>query len=269
MSLFCKNNDIYLLITDDKSSDLSIDYLQKNKYNYIINSRSTNGFASNVNNGIEYANSVDVFDYYIIANNDIEIRNDFFTIFFETLVFIKENMKDVGLIGFDEININRQDYFKTFSNFKYNFKNIKVVHSIPGFFFIITRELFGKVGYLDEEYFMYGEDNDYFERTKKANFKIVNTYLPIMHFSEGSSVNNRSTSWYSYRNSILFAQKNFGIIGVSRTILSLLNQIYNPFFKTEDPSSIRIKRSGFFYNNLFFFKSIIWNLNYYLNKKNN
>lgn len=269
ISLFCNKNNIYLLITDDKSTDLSIEYLKFNKYNYTINHRKTSGFASNVNNGIEYANHYDVFDYYIIANNDIELREDFYSIFIDTINHIRSNINNVGLIGFDEINLNKIDYFHSFSNSSYLFEKIQIVKNIPGFFFIITKELFDSIGYLDEEYFMYGEDNDYFERTKKAKYKIINTYLPVMHYSEGSSVNDKKTSWYSYRNSILFAQKNLGFIGVLKTTLSLINQIYNPFLTFTDPSSIRIKRCGFFYNNLLLFKSLIWNLKYYINKKFN
>ncbi len=267
ISIFCKENNIYLLITDDKSSDSSINYLKSNNYNYTINNRKTSGFASNVNNGITYATCHDDFDYYIIANNDIAIREDFSNIFNDTIDYIRKNIKKVGLIGFDEINANKINYFNSFSNQSYSFEKIKLVENIPGFFFIITRELFDTIGYLDEEYFMYGEDNDYFERTKKANYKIINTLLPVMHHSEGSSSNNKRTSWYAYRNALLFAQKNLGFLGVYKTILSLLNQIYNPFHKITNPSTLRIKRSGFFYNNFFLFKSIIWNLKYYLKKK--
>jgi GT2 family glycosyltransferase len=267
ISIFCKKNNIYLLITDDKSTDSSISYLKINNFNYTINNRSTNGFASNVNNGMEFANKYDNFDYYIIANNDIAIREDFHNIFFYTIEHIRKNFKNVGLIGFDEINEDRVGHFNSFSNQSFNIEKIKSVENIPGFFFIITKELFDTIGFFDEEYFMYGEDNDYYERTKKARYKIIQTFLPVMHYSEGSSNNNKRTSWYAYRNALLFAQKNLGFFGVYKTIGSLLNQIYNPFHKDSNPSILRIKRNGFFYNNFFLFKSIIWNLKYYLKKK--
>ncbi len=116
ISIFCKENNIYLLITDDKSSDSSINYLKSNNYNYTINNRKTSGFASNVNNGITYATCHDDFDYYIIANNDIAIREDFSNIFNDTIDYIRKNIKKVGLIGFDEIKENKINYFNSFSN---------------------------------------------------------------------------------------------------------------------------------------------------------
>ena len=155
----------------------------------------------------------------------------------------------LGIIGFDEIPVERKEYFFNYNFDDYNTDLVKRVNIIPGFFFIITRELLIKVGQFDEEYFMYGEDNDYFKRAQKAGFSIYNTYLPIMHYSEGSSSNSKQTSWYVYRNAFLFAQKNLTITATLKLLLSFINIIYNPFYKTDDPSRLRVKRNGFFYNN--------------------
>ena len=115
---------------------------------------------------------------------------------------------------------------------------------------------------------MYGEDNDYFFRAIKEKFIILNTNIPIMHYSEGSSSNQKMTSWFVYRNSFLFAQKNLNIIQIIKLFFIFIVIIYNPFYKTSSESAVRIKRNGFLYNNYLLLKSLHWNFNYYLKYKN-
>ena len=125
---------------------------------------------------------------------------------------------------------------------------------------MLAKNLINKIGYLDEDYFMYGEDNDYFFRCKKNNFMILKSNYNIMHFSEGSSENKLKTSWLIYRNAGLFSIKNLDLISSFRYFLSFLYIIFNPFLKPKHPSVIRIRRSGFFINNLFLIASVFWNL---------
>lgn len=262
--LSCNDNSIPLIVTDDNSTDNSISYLSENNYDYTINTGDKKGFAANVNNGIRYARSKDSFDYYIISNNDVKIDKSLFSALFEAIAVISERCKLHGLIGFDEILPRREDYFNTFNYNIYDPGLIKEVCEIPGFFFIIKRELVDAIGYMDEEYFMYGEDNDYFKRTYKGGFKIYNTGLPVMHYSEGSSTNSKLTSWYVYRNAFLCAQKNSSLFEIVKLIIAFGIKIYNPFYNDSHPSNRRIKRNGFFYNNYLLIKSLVWNLQYYL-----
>ena len=62
------------------------------------------------------------------------------------------------------------------------------VDALSGSFMMFRRETYTDVGFLDEDYFMYGEDLDYCYRIKKAGWKIY--YVPhaeIIHF-KGESV---------------------------------------------------------------------------------
>lgn len=264
---FCQQSEIKLIITDDGSKDDSIKFLDHLKYEYTINTGDKHGFAANVNHGIKYALGLDEFDYFIISNNDIEISEHLYVPLKRVLLSASQKNQKLGLIGFDEINKDNYSYFHEFDYSAYDIASIKEVNHIPGFFFILSKELIKEIGYFDEEYFMYGEDNDYFARTKKANFKIYNSFLPLMHYSEGSSTNDKLTSWYIYRNAFLFAQKNLGLLQTGKLLLSFLNIIYNPFYNNSSPSSIRIKRNGFIYNNYLLMKSIAWNCNYFIKKK--
>lgn len=260
----CKENDIDLIIADDNSIDNSINYLKENKFDYTLNGGRNKGFAANVNNGIKYAQQKKDYDYFIIANNDLKFKPGFFK---QSLPLVVQRLQSednkVGLVGFyealEDSDQTWQDYNKDNTIFA-----IKNVSEISGFFFMIHKNLLNSIGYLDEDYFMYGEDNDYFIRSFKAGFKMYKVDLPIRHFSESSSSNSFTTSWYVYRNALLCAQKNEGWGSVIMLILNFAYKIYNPFYKSNHPSNIRITRNGFFLNNYFLIKSIFWNINYYL-----
>ena len=259
----CLKNDITLVVTDDQSKDESIILLQENNIKYTINNSNKHGFASNVNNGIKFANNFDNYDYFIISNNDISIREGMFDKMKDVLFHLSHLDNNIGLIGFDEIEVKNYNYFDTFDFRNYNYDRIKKSNKIPGFFFLISNKLINTIGYFDEDYFMYGEENDSFIRTLKARFSIYNSFLPVMHYSEGSSTNLKLTSWYVYRNAFLFAQKNLSTLGIIKMFVSFIYIIYNPFYSNTSPSSLRIRRNGFIYNNYLLMKSIIWNINFY------
>lgn len=72
------------------------------------------------------------------------------------------------------------------------------VDSVVGAFLMIRRSVIDKIGLLDEEFFMYGEDLDWCWRVKEAGFKVM--YYPgaeITHYLYGSSaaVAFRSVRW--------------------------------------------------------------------------
>ncbi len=264
----CKQNDIDIFITDDQSTDESVAFLQQLFCRYTVNQTNNHGFAANVNTGIRYAMAQKKFDYLIIANNDIVIQNGLFEALKKGLDFLTATDSKFGLLGFNEIFSNQKQLAENFQYAQFSVDSIKQVNNIPGFFFVVTSELIDQIGYLDESYFMYGEDNDYFARTIKAGYNIYNSGLPVIHFSEGSSANPRKTSWYVYRNAFLYARKNLGLSGVARMFFSFIYQIYNPFYKPQNPGNSRVVRNGFFYNNYLLAKSILWNLTDSFSSKN-
>ncbi len=76
---------------------------------------------------------------------------------------------------------------------------------------ILRREILDKVGYLDEQFFMYGEGADWFLRIKKAGFKTV--YLPnspIIHFGGETNKRTKINMYIQFYKSIylLFQKEN-------------------------------------------------------------
>lgn len=258
---------IDVIVTDDLSTDGSIAYLSGQECSYTVNNGQNHGFAANVNNGIRYACNKAEYDYFIIANNDIRFYSGFTKEMRETVEQLIASDNEIGLIGFKECIFNESNFEEVLLANNDASSALEEVNELPGFFFIIIRKALDKVGYLDEDYFMYGEDNDYFTRVRKAGLKLINTGLPVFHLSEGSSVNAKNTSWYVYRNILLFAQKNGGIRAMPIAVLRLLKHMWNPLNNNQHPSVQRIKRSGFLQNHYLLLKSIGWNIRYYIKRR--
>lgn len=92
-----------------------------------------------------------------------------------------------------------------------NEDSINEVDSLTGAFMMIRREAVDKVGLLDEEFFMYGEDIDWCYRIKEAGYKVV--YYPkviTIHYKGQSSKKKRIKTIYEFhRAMILFYNKHY------------------------------------------------------------
>jgi GT2 family glycosyltransferase len=97
----------------------------------------------------------------------------------------------------------------------------------PTCFMLLSKKVFEKVGLMDEQYFVYYDDNDFVIRAKNIGFKIY--YLPqaeVFHkvsFSTGGSESEFSI-YYLNRNRIYFIRKHYTFpvkqIALSHTVLT-------------------------------------------------
>ena len=82
---------------------------------------------------------------------------------------------------------------------------------ISGAFMFLRREAVQKTGFLDEDFFMYGEDIDFSYRLLKAGFN--NYYFPerkIIHYKgESTKKENLNALVYFYRAMLIFVRKHF------------------------------------------------------------
>ena len=103
--------------------------------------------------------------------------------------------------------------------------DINEIEILPGAFLMIRREVYDKIGGLDESYFMYGEDIDYSWSIKLAGWK--NYYLPttrIIHY-KGESTRKGSMNYvYTFYNAMsIFVRKYFS--GKDARLFNLLLQV--------------------------------------------
>jgi GT2 family glycosyltransferase len=93
---------------------------------------------------------------------------------------------------------------------------------------LLRRSALDKVGLLDEEYFIYGDEADLQYRLIKSGWKVY--YLPnatTIHYG-GRSMNRWRRRRMVYRGKIMFYEKNYGSLqaGILRVMLGALS-----FFK--------------------------------------
>lgn len=85
------------------------------------------------------------------------------------------------------------------------------VDAVSGAFLLIRKAVVDRIGALDEDFFIYGEDMDWCIRAKNAGWKVM--YYPeakILHYKGiGCSTNSRKTSYEFYRAMYLFHKKYF------------------------------------------------------------
>ena len=103
---------------------------------------------------------------------------------------------------------------KTFGKYHLSYLSNDEIHEVDvlaGAFMLIRKETLDKVGLLDEDYFMYGEDIDLSYRITKGGYK--NYYFPattIIHY-KGESTKKGSLNYVRmfYNAMIIFAGKHF------------------------------------------------------------
>lgn len=85
----------------------------------------------------------------------------------------------------------------------------KNVDFVSGTAMLVKREVFEKVGLLDERYFLYYEDVDFCQRAKGAGFKIIFTPKAIVVHEESASVSKKPglKEYYLARNHCLFLER--------------------------------------------------------------
>ncbi len=214
------------------------------------------GFSGNYNVGIQYAFEQLSCDYVMILNNDTIVEKDLvqsllsfartkqpLSIFspkiyfapgyeFHKSAYTKDERGKViwyagGYIdwqnvyawhkGVDEIDLGQHD------------KPIQTAFS-TGCCMLIPRDVYQKMGLLDDRYFLYWEDTDYSLRVKKQGGEIW--YVPstvMWHKNAGSTGGSGSEThmYYQTRNRILFGMRYAPV----RTKIALLREACTMMFK--------------------------------------
>jgi GT2 family glycosyltransferase len=218
----------HLYIVDNSPSNETDEILEFLNQKYSISTfthiknTNNNGVAKGNNQGIELALK-DHCDYVLLLNNDIEFYQP--TLLQEMLDEAKTKSEDIIIpkifyynsrtiwmagghihnnkaivshVGVDEAD---NDKFNNSGHFDY----------APTCFMLISREVFNKVGLMDENYFVYYDDTDFIKRASKAGYKIY--YMPnleIFHKVSSSTGGGETlfSIYYLNRNRIYFIRKN-------------------------------------------------------------
>lgn len=227
-----KKLKVETFVIDNNSVDGSIEMLKEEFPNITLIANQENvGFAKACNQAIIKAKG----KFILLLNPDTVIREDSLTSCFEFM----NNNKKAGALGVKMINgkgeflpeskrslpTAKSAFFKifglsalfpkskVFGKYQLKYLNKDEIHEVEvlsGAFMFIRKSILDKIGYLDEAFFMYGEDIDLSYRILQAGYK--NYYFPqttIIHY-KGESTKKASIKYVKifYNAMLIFANKH-------------------------------------------------------------
>lgn len=259
-----------IIVVDNNSIDGSVRMIKERFPGVILIANKENtGFSKANNQGIKIAKGA----YILLLNPDTVVEED---TFLKTIEYMQAH-EDVGGLGAKMIDgagkflpeskrglptpwtafykisgismlFNKSKRFAKYHLGYLDENKIWEVDVLSGAFMLIRRKVLDKAGWLDETFFMYGEDIDLSYRIQLAGYK--NVYFPktkIIHY-KGESTKRGSMNYVFlfYKAMIIFAQKHFSKQNASvyrffinlaiytRAALSVIYRIFStlalPFF---------------------------------------
>lgn len=228
-----KNIDAEVFVVDNNSPDNSVKMVQdKFPLVHLIANKENTGFSKANNQAISIAKG----EYVLLLNPDTVVEEDTF----EKCISFSDNRPELGGLGVKMIDGNgiflpeskrglptpMVSFYKIFgfSNLFPKSKRFSKYHLgylsnnktneikvLSGAFMWMRKTVLEQIGYLDEKFFMYGEDIDLSYRIIKAGYK--NYYYPeakIIHY-KGESTKKGSINYVFifYNAMIIFSKKHF------------------------------------------------------------
>ena len=220
-----RNYILYLI--DNSASEASYELIKKISEQYPvtacrhIKSDGNIGVAAGNNTGI-HAALADGCTHVLLLNNDIEVEDSYAIDKLVSLCGQGESMIAPKIFYYDTRRLwmagGYMDNWRALGvHYGYGKKDSpkynvgKYISYAPTCFMIISKEIFEKVGLMDEKYFAYYDDTDFVLRATRAGFKLY--YEPsvsILHKVSSSGGGDLSAFYiyYSNRNKIYFIRKN-------------------------------------------------------------
>lgn len=228
------NYNLQIIVVDNGSTDNSIDDIKKVsgfKDFIVLENKENLGFAAGNNVGIKFALKNGA-DFIMLLNNDTVVKEDLVLnflacadkhknagiltpkiYFYPGYEYHKERYNKSekgrviwyagGIIDWDNIfasnyGVDDTDIGQYSKELEYDFAT--------GACMMIRREVFERIGLLDERYFLYLEDTEFSQRAKKLGWKII--FVPdgiVWHkVSQSSSIGGKLNDYFITRNRLLF-----------------------------------------------------------------
>lgn len=213
-----------IIVIDNNSSDNSCEMIRREfPFVKLIQNSQNLGFAAGNNIGIKEAKG----RYVLLLNPDTQVSPD--TLFFMLNYFESHPEVGVATCRVELVSGKLDDAchrgFPTpwnaschlsglgkafpkssfFNGYHLGYKNINKVHEIDacvGAFMMVRREVGESIGWLDEDYFWYGEDLDFCYQAKSKGWKVM--YVPevkILHWKGAASGMKKESREVSTANS--------------------------------------------------------------------
>lgn len=262
-----------LYVVDNNSPDNSLEKSKKLAKNcffktIFIENSDNYGVAKGNNIGIKKSLE-DGCDYVLLSNNDIylenntielllkNVKNDDAKLAVPKIYYYNSNLIWCAGGKFDRISGMTRHYNEGEED-KGQCDEKKIVEYAPTCFMIISKDVFEKIGFMDEDYFVYFDDTDFMYRAFQA--KIPLYYYPESRLFHKESVSTGKKSsfsvYYNMRNILIFNNKyhsKFNLLYV------ILRNIAYLILKIGFTANWKVLKAGY--------KGMNDGINYILNKK--
>ncbi len=210
------DSDFEMIVVDNASEEADFIHITTSQVVYpqvkIVRNSENLGFSGGNNVGIRQAIQNGA-DWVVLLNNDTSVGKG-----------LKEHLKAIlrvktGVIGIPLMEENHKQivYCGKIQWLKPTLIHITTCEVVyPQAYAIggamaIHRDVFEKIGFLDEKYFLYFEDADFSIRARKANIPISFYYDSLIYHNVSTSTKKLGSALllrYHYRNALYFNLKN-------------------------------------------------------------
>jgi GT2 family glycosyltransferase len=199
----------------------------------LIHTGANLGFAGGNNVGLRYAMKRGDFSYVWLLNNDTVVQADAL----HFLVGRMENNPQVGMCGSTVLFYDTPEIVQTLGGATYNKwfgyarhigysskinKSIglkdqngieRKMKYVLGASMLVSKDFLVKVGYMNQEYFLYFEEIDWAVRGARSGFKLGYAFQSVIYHKQGKSTNERNdpkknllSAFYLIKNIIVFTR---------------------------------------------------------------
>jgi hypothetical protein len=225
----------YSFVRDNPAGAMIEKNFDENRTLYILENKVNHGYAGGVNLGIKYALKMGLFKYIWILNNDTILdqyalfylvdkmeKNPMIGLCGSTILYAHDRRKVQALGGF---LFNRVFGFsKQIGNGKMWSKELTQLYTedrieremfgVQGASLFVRKEFLEKVGLMNEEYFLYCEEQEWAIRSR-GGFKLGYASKSLVYHQEGKTTGSNSyqtkksfkADFYLTRNRILYTKK--------------------------------------------------------------
>lgn len=252
-----------LVVIDNASNDGSVEYVTEQfpQVTLLRNEKNLQYAAGN-NVGVDYALKRGA-KYVVLLNNDMKVDPRWL----KAAVQVAEERPRIGCVGFRVFNEYREEdrdglLFEAAMVARQELE-IEDTNHIAGCALFIRAEIFQDIGFFDEVYVAYCEEDDLEKRIVRAGYEMVRVNVPLWHYAMGSwgKVPCRA-SWLAMRNTIRYAIKNESGRDIISHLMRVTSIACNPFSKADLTyfHYRRIRPSNVVVNSLLLGCAFLWNL---------
>jgi N-acetylglucosaminyl-diphospho-decaprenol L-rhamnosyltransferase len=230
-----------IIVIDNNSSDNSISDLSDNEKVLIINNAANLGFAKACNQGFRLCSA----PFVLLLNPDTRLFNNTLA---DCINFMKNNdsvdilgcqlLDDNGHVSpscsrfptpvrifFDAIGLSKiapKFFPPAILMTEWDHLKSRYVNQVMGAFMFMRIDIFKKVGYFDERFFVYYEELDFSYRLAKVHGKIFyNADIKAIHTGMGTTEAVKAFRLYlNLQSRLKYAKKHFSFIGYSVVLFS-------------------------------------------------